>query len=518
MRDVLLAIDVGTTGTKVAVFNQGGTLLGSAYREYPTYYPEEGFAEQSVEDWWIAVCQGSREIFTSGDVKMGNVACISLSAHMMGTIPVNGKGEVLTKRVPIWADARAVTERENVFERIGGYERWYGIAQGGHLPERYPLFKYMWLRDNAPEQYKKVHKFLNTKDAIIQRLTGVFATDYSDASLTGALDESKRAWSLELLDAAGIPPDLLPDLRESTDVVGHLQEEAAKQLGLPAGIPVVLGGGDSACAAAGAGALSRGGSFLVIGSALWAGIVDERPLFDFEGKMNGHWHAVPNLYVSFMVMITGAIAQQWVKETMYGLETIALAGTDISVYQLMIERARQVDPRAEALLYLPYMRGGEAPHNNPDSRGAFIGLDLTKRREHLYHAVLEGSAFNIRTLLERIDRHAESSLKRVRVIGGGAMNDLWMQILADVCSREMETIKLKQEANCLGAAIIGGVGVGLFDSFDKAKALIAPDKLFEPNEALRAHYDRKYRLFQEAYEALVPIYRDLAEMRAHPYR
>jgi len=509
MGDLILAYDIGTTGAKVSLFNFGNKvdLIGSAYKQYETYYPKPNWLEQSPKDWWEAVVVSTNEIIREKNVDRKKIAAISFSGQMMCAIPINKNGELLMDRIPIWADARSTEQVKKIFEIIGGYEEFYRITMQGHNPELYSIFKAMWIKENFSPVYKETEKFIHAKEYIALRMTGKFLTDYSDQGLGGTLDMRKHTWSDEMLRASGIGQDKFPELHNSIDLVGHLTEEAAKLLDLVKGIPVILGAGDGPCAAAGAGAMVPGDAYFYIGSASWGGAINEKPVGDFDTKIIVEPHVAPNLSTSIYVMYTGGIAQQWAVETLFSKPDIK-----IDYYKYLSKLAEKVPPEEDTLIFLPFMRPGGAPYNNLNARGVFVGLGLNHRPEHLYKAVLEGVCFTIKLLLNRFEKMSGNKLPMFNIIGGGTKNPYWMQLLSDITNRQIQTPKLKQEANCLGAAITAAIGVGLINNFSEAKKFIKPEKTYLPNPDDAYYHDKKYDAFLFIYEDLLKSFDRIADL------
>jgi xylulokinase len=507
MKELLLAYDIGTTGAKAVIFKKDASIVGSMYCQYDTYYPKPGWVEQSPEEWWAAVVKATRDLIETTGVDPHAIAGISFSGQMMGQIPIDKNGELLQKRVPIWADGRASAQVEQVFQELGGYEQFYNITLQGHNPQLYALFRVMWYRDNLPEVFKRTYKFLHSKEFVANRMTGQFATDYTDQALSATLDMNKRTWSEAMFTAAGISRDVFPDLKESIDIMGTLTKEAAAVLNLVEGIPVVVGAGDGPCAAAGAGALMPGDAYFYIGSASWGGTIETKPIGDFATKVIVHNHLVPGLYHSQYVMYTGAIAQQWAIETLFGHE--AAKG---DAYKLASDLAEAIPPVEDTVLFLPYMRPGGAPYNNMNARGVFTGIGLNHKREHLFRAVLEGVSMNVRLLLERFERFRGQSLPELNIIGGGSRNPYWMRLLAEISGRRITTTNLKQEANCFAAAQCAGVGVGVYRDFNEVKQMFKVEQAYQPDPAITEFYDRKYAAFLQAYQGMLETYDLIANL------
>jgi len=507
MKELLLAYDLGTTGAKVVIFNKDAKMLGSKYHQYETYYPKINWVEQAPEEWWRAVVECTKELVIQTEINPKDIAAISFSGQMMCAIPINKNGDLLMKRVPIWADARSTDQVKKVFEIIGGYKEFYRITMQGHNPELYSIFKAMWIKENLSSVYKETHKFLHAKEYIALKMTGKFLTDYSDQGLGGTLDMRKHTWSDEMLKASGIGQDKFPELHNSIDLVGHLTKKASKQLNLVEGIPVVLGAGDGPCAATGAGAMIPGDAYFYIGSASWGGAVYEKPVGDFDTKIIVEPHAAPNLSTSIYVLYTGGIAQQWAVNVLFSKPE-----KNVDYYEYLSKLAAKVPREEDTLIFLPFMRPGGAPYNNLNARGVFIGLGLHHRPEHLYKAVLEGVCFSIKLLLDRFEKMSGKKLPSFNIIGGGTKNPYWMQLLSDITKRGIQTPKLKQEANCLGAAIIGAIGVGLINDFTEAKKLIEPEKTYFPNLDHAYYHDKKYEAFLFIYKDLLKSFDLIADL------
>lgn len=510
MSDFILAYDIGTTGAKVSLFkiNNKIELLGSAYKQYETYYPQPNWLEQSPLDWWAAVVESTNQIVKERNIERKNIAAISFSGQMMCAIPIDNRGELLLEKIPIWADARSTHQVKQLFEKIGGYEAFYDITMQGHNPELYPIFKAMWIRDNLNSVYKKTAKFIHSKEFIALKMTGKFFTDYSDQGLGGTLDMKKHTWSDVILNAAGIEQSKFPELHEAIDLVGYLTAEAALELDLIEGIPVIVGAGDGPCAAAGAGAMVPGDAYFYIGSASWGGIINEKPTGDFKTKIIVEPHASPNMSTSIYVSYTGGIAQQWAVETLFSQPE-----KNVDYYKYLSVLAEKVPQEEDTVIFLPYMRPGGAPHNNLNARGAFVGLGLNHRPEHLYKAVLEGLSFSIKLLLDRFEKMSGKKLPQFNIIGGGTKNLYWMQLLSDITQRQIQTPKLKQEANCLGAAFTAAIGVGLIKDFADAKRFIESENLYLPSSKNTYCYEKKYETFLYIYEDLLGSFDLIANLQ-----
>jgi xylulokinase len=505
---MIIAHDLGTSGNKATLYDDQGTLLSSAFFGYSTEYPHVGWAEQDPQDWWKAVCTSTHELLRQGGVGRNEVACLVFSGQMMGCVPIDRNGRPLRNAI-IWADQRSVEQARWIAERISP-EKVYRLT-GHRLSPSYSAAKMLWIRDHQPDVYMSAYKFVNAKDSMVARLTGAFVTDLSDASGMNLYDLERGAWSEAILQAARIDPAQLPELHQSIDVVGELKRDVAEEVGVAAGTPVVIGGGDGSCAAVGAGVVREGSAYNYIGSSSWIGLATKAPIYDPDMRTFNWAHLVPGMFSPTGTMQTAGGSYQWVRDQLCPLEAQSAARLGLSPYELMNLEANQSPIGARGLIFLPYLLGERSPRWNPKARGAFIGLTMTHKRADMIRAVLEGVAMNLRVILEAfLDQGA--IIESVRVIGGGARSKLWNQIMANVYGHLILRPTLLEEATSMGAAIAGGVGVGLFPDFSIAEHLTSIANKTEVDPEAQAVYDRLYRVFEIAYQALVPIYDEIADL------
>ena len=508
MKRFILAHDLGTTGNKATLFDDEGLLVASAFSGYETRHPQPTWAEQNPEDWWLAVIDATRGLLNKSSVAPQDIAVIAFSGQMMGCLPVDAAGNPLRPCI-IWADQRAVAQAARLDELVGA-ERLYRIT-GHRISPTYSASKITWLRDNEPGVFARAHKFLHVKDYIAYRMTGAFVTDRSDASGMNLYYLERGTWSDEILNAIDLDPRLLPEIHNSTDVIGELTRQAAEQLGLSAGTLVVIGGGDGASATVGAGAVMEGPAYNYIGSSSWISFAARRPIYD-PGRRIFNWaHMVPGMFAPCGTMQAAGGSYQWLRRQVCLSEGREAEETGEDVYEIMNRQAEQSIPGAHGLLFLPYLQGERSPHWNPKARGGFVGLQVTHTRADLIRATLEGISMNLRTILQSF-LDANARIDEVILIGGGAKGDLWRQILADVFGRPTLRPRLLEEATSLGAAIAGGVGVGLFPDFSIVKQRIEIVNRHTPDPEAQAVYDRLYPIFLETYNSLVPIFDRLPEV------
>ncbi len=467
--------------------------------------PRVTWAEQNPDDWWQAVCVSTNRLLASARVQPAEVACISFSGQMMGCVAVDRQARPLRNAI-IWADHRAVDGAQAI--AAVGPEAVYRRT-GHRVGPSYSGSKMLWIRMHEPEIFARVHKFLQAKDFIVARLSGRFVTDYSDACGTLLYDLLSKDWSAQILDAIKLDRAFLPELHASTDVVGEVTVQAAAEVGLAAGTPVVIGGGDGVCAATGAGVVREGSAYTYIGSSAWIGIATRKPIFDPAMRTFTFAHLVPDMFTPTGAMQAAGAAYQWLRDTLCTTEKDAAVQLKVSPYELMDAQAEQSPPGANGLLCLPYLMGERSPRWNPAARGAYIGLTIKHTRADMIRAVLEGVTFNLRGVLDAFEQQG-AAIPSMRAIGGGARGRVWRQIMAGVFNRPVERPALLEEATSMGAAIAGGVGVGLFKDFSIAETLTPITDTTMPDAQAAVVYDRLYATFNRAYDALLPVYDDLA--------
>jgi len=505
----ILVHDIGTTGNKTCLFNENCELVSMDYIPYKTYYPRPGYAEQNPHDWWEAICSSTKRVLELAKISKKDIASISFSGTMMGCIPIDKEGNLLRESVPIYADDRASKQAGYIARKIGGDKIIYNLTGTGQAPNSYSISKFLWIKENEPMIYNKTYKFLNTKDYIIGKLTGNFNnTDYSDASDMGLLDINKREWSKKILGVAGIDEELLPEIQESTKVIGVITQKAAEEIGLLPGTPVVMGGGDVLCTATGAGVIKEGIGFIYLGSGNWFGTYAEKTKLDLKTRIVNMCHLIPNKYLLMNIMINGGICYQWIRDNIFDFEKDLAKRIDIDPFRILDLKAESVKQNSNNLIFLPYMRGMWAGTYNPYARGAFIGLSLEHGKSHIARAVLEGVAFSIRQLIE-IAENQGIQVNDIRIVGGGAKSRLWRQIIADVCGKTISYPLLTQEAGSLGAVIAAGVGIGLYKDFSVANDLVKIKDRIYPQEKNHKIYNEIYPVFKESYQLLIPVFKKL---------
>lgn len=499
----ILAHDLGTSGNKATLFDGAGNLVASTFAGYRTVYPLPNHAEQNADDWWRAVGASTRELIARSATDPAEIAAVGFSAMMAACLPVDESGAALAPCI-IWQDQRAEAENQYMIDRCG-FKRIYHItgqrpSAGNSAP------KFLWLREHRPNVWKQTYKLLMPKDYVVQKLTGVFASDPSDASHTMLFDLAKGDWSGDLLAEIGIDRAVLPDLYPSPTVVGEVTPEAAAFTGLAVGTPVVIGAGDGGAAGIGAGVVDPGAAYCVIGTSAWASVATDAPLYDAHERTMTFCHAHPERFIPTGSMQAAGGARAWV----WG----QLGGDEVD-----LDAAASASPAgSNGIVFLPYLMGERSPWWNPQARGAFVGLSMAHSRGDMARAVLEGVAMGLRQIVYALRETCASvpggaNIDSIRLIGGGGKSSLWQQIVADVLDMPVHLLELQGEATSWGAAVIAGVAVGQWD-WSLAAERGNVRRVIEPNIANALRYAELADVYTETYRALTPTYDRLARFAA----
>jgi xylulokinase len=489
---VIIAHDLGTTGDKASLHTDSGAIVDSITEPYDTDFRAGGVAEQDPDAWWAAVCAATRRLLDRTGTAPGKIAAVGFSGQMMGAVLLDA-GYRPVRPALIWADHRSREQADRLNAALGE-EAAYRLL-GHRVHPTYSLTKIMWVRQHEPEVFARVAHVCLAKDFVVHRLTGRLLTDRSDASSTNAYDQRDGAWSAEVLAAAEIDPALFPEIVPATTLAGPLLPGAAAEVGLPAGVPIVLGGGDGPLAALGAAIIDPAdGAYAYLGSSSWVSVSAERPLHDPGMRTMTFDHVVPGRFVPTATMQAGGASLDWITEVLR-----PDGGRDR--FTELLKEAEDVD--TEGLYFLPHLLGERSPHWNAAAAGGFLGLARHHGRAQLTRAVLEGVAFNLATCVAAF-REAGHPIDRVDAIGGGAASELWLRILADVWGTTIRRRSIVEEANSLGAAVTAAVGVGLVDDFTVARGLSEVTAEFTPDPVRHNAYRRRHELFTDAYQRLEP--------------
>lgn len=503
---IVIGLDVGTSGTKAIAMDETGRLMASALVEYPLHSPRPGWAEQDPADWRAAALSALSQL--AARVNPADVKGIGLTGQMHGSVFLDAENNVLRNAL-LWCDQRTAAQCDAITEKVGAARLIEMVSNPALTGFTAP--KILWLRDNEPQLFEKVRRVLLPKDYIRWVLTGEYATDVADASGTLLFDVKNRCWHRELLSLLDIDPALLPASFEGPEVTGTLTAEAAAQTGLPAGIPVVAGGGDQAANGVGCGIVRRGVVSASLGTSGVLFAFADTVSTDPEGRVHTFCHSVPGCWHTMGVVLSAAGSLQWFRNQLWTNEWVRAKAEGREVYEEITTAAGTAPAGSEGLLFLPYLTGERTPHKDPFARAAFIGLSLRHTRAHMARAVLEGVAYAMNDSTE-IMRGMGVAVDEVRCSGGGARSALWRQIMADVNAAPMVTINV-DEGPAYGAAILASVAAGMHARVDAAcDAVIREVDRVSPDPAASAGYGRWFREYQAAYRALAPGFRRAADI------
>lgn len=500
----ILAHDLGTSGDKATLFDTDGRLINSVTYGYAANFFNANWAEQDADDWWRAVCVTTKSLIENAKIDVKDIAVISFSGQMMGCLCVDKNGRPLRRSI-IWADQRAEAQAKKLED---GISQWDFYRLVGHRnTASYGIQKLMWIKENEPEIYENTYKALNAKDYILFQLTGNFYTEYSDADSWGCFDINNLCWSERILSCAGISTEKLPECKPSTYIGGRVTAEAASLTGLWEGTPVVLGGGDGVTANVGTGSVKAGKTYCCMGTSAWITTTTEKPIFDEQMRIVNWPHIVPGCYAPNGTMQTAGGSINWMKEQICRIEQYDAKVNGKSPFDYINEEIMKSPAGANGIIFLPYLLGERAPRWDSDAKGAFIGLKAENTRNDLLRSVLEGVAMNLAVCLDVLKTRVR--IDEIMVIGGGARGGVLRQIMADIFDTKIIVPSVLEEAGSMGAAITGGVGVGLYQDFEVADRFIQINAIHEPNKENSERYRELRELFDELYYALKPLYKKM---------
>jgi len=522
----LIAYDIGTTGCKTCLCEVTDTIkvLVGKSKEYPLYVMPDGGAEQDGDDWWNAMCETTHEIFECTDIKPDQIEGISFCSQQQGVVLVDKDG-IPVHRPLSYMDQRA---KEEIKKGIS-----YGVQVAGAnifklIPSliitgavtssvKDPVWKYKWIEAHEPENFKRAYRWLDVKDYLASRCTGVYAMTKDSAFATLIYDSRKghESWSKKMNKMFDIREDLLPPIIKSTDKVGDLTEQAARELGLCKGTPVFGGGGDSSLIGVGAGAVEVGDTHLYSGTSGWVITVTDKQMVDVNYMIAATVGAQEGKYNYFAEMETAGKCLSWVKDHL-ALDEIGiyLEKKDVteaeemysSLYDYLSAAVKDVPPGSGGVIFAPWLHGNRCPFEDPNSTAMFFGINLDTGKTELIHAVLEGVAYHLAWMLECQEKKVNVK-DTIRYVGGGAQSDVWCQIIADVTGKNIEVVESPQNVGAMGAAAVTAVGLGLIPNLEKVKDYVVVEKTFKPDALRHEAYKPYYEKFKKIYFANKKLYK-----------
>lgn len=488
-----IGIDLGTSAVKLLLMQEDGTVKNIVSKEYPIYFPNPGWSEQNPCDWWKMTIEGIKEL-TDGFDK-DSIKGISFGGQMHGLVILDKDDNVIRPAI-LWNDGRTEKETDYLNNVIGKdklSEYTGNIAFAGFTAP-----KILWLKENEPENFAKISKIMLPKDYIAYKMTGVHATDYSDASGMLLLDVKNKCWSKEMLDICGISSDVMPQIFESYEKIGTLTSEVSSLLGINKDCIVAAGAADNAAAAVGTGTTGDGKCNLSLGTSGTLFISSDEFMVDDNNALHSFVHANGRFHLMGCMLSAASCNNWWMKDI--------LKTTDFPKEQ---EPLIQKDCRNELgnnnVFFLPYLMGERSPHNDASARGAFIGMSMDTKREDMLQAVFEGVAYGVRDSME-VARKLGINVTNATICGGGAKSTLWRKIVANVLNINVNTVMV-EEGPAYGGAILASVAAGEYNSVEEATSKIIKIKeQVSPDEILVERYNKGYEKFKKYYPALKGLF------------
>lgn len=525
----VIAYDIGTTGVKSCLFEIENEikLISAAMEGYKLYIMPDGGAEQDPEEWWQAICSTTKTIFQNCDVDPEQIEGISFCSQMQGLVLVDRDGKPV-HRAFSYMDQRAKKQIKdgmangvqvagaNVFKLVPSLI----ITGAVSASVKDPVWKYNWVKENEPENFKRVYKWLDVKEYIICRMTDrfVMTPDSAFGTLLYDIRKGKEGWSKTVCKLLGVNPDHLPEIIKCTDKAGGLTAKAAAELGLKEGTAVFGGGGDASLIGVGAGSVELGETHIYNGTSGWVSTVVDKSVVDASAMIAAIIGAQKDSFNYFAELETAGKCLEWVKDHL-ALDEIGIflekkhvaecpETVYTSLYDYLSKVVNEIPAGSQGVIFTPWLHGNRCPFEDPNSRGMFFNISLDVGKTELIRSVIEGVCYHMRWFLETQDKKIHTS-NVVRFVGGGALSDVTCQILADITDRTVETVDSPQNVGAVGAAVIMAVGLGVLDDVSHAKRLIPAKKTFIPNPKNKEVYDRNYAVYKtlyknnkEAFEAL----------------
>lgn len=495
----LMGLDIGTSGCKAVLFDDGGTLLAKASREYAVDFPQPNWAEQNIEQVWTLAQAAMREAIVTA--RIDQVAALGLSVHGEAITPVDKQGRALRPTI-LGMDTRTVEQNAWLREHFGAEPLFDRTGMPIHTVNTLP--KLLWLRQHEPDIWRQADRFLLVEDFLINKLTGHAAISHCLASRTQLYDLRQSAWSVEILEMLGLDPSRLADPHPSGTVIGEMRDALARDLGLIKAPLVVTGGHDQACGALGAGLTRSGLASVSTGTAEVVEVALPSPVINhtlYEGNISVYAHVVPGLYLAMTLNHSGGLSLRWFRDGFCESQVHQSAQAGADAYDLMLAGS-SADPTH--ILVLPHFAGSGTPTFDTASKAAILGLTFATTRADLAKAILEGLTYELRLNLDLLQAGG-ISIERLRAIGGGAKSKLWLQLKADITGLPVAVPRIT-EAAAFGAALLAGVGAGLYANVSAAaEQFLQLTDEYLPDPRRQKWYDELYQLYRQVYPAVAPI-------------
>ncbi|SHH56889.1 xylulokinase [Clostridium grantii] len=501
MSKLLLGIDIGTSACKVAIFDLKGRVVAQDTKPYKVYYPAPDYVEQDAMEWWEAVCSATKEALSKGNINAEDIAGIGVDGQSWACIPVDKQGNLLHNAM-IWMDRRATEQSQKTLAKIG-FDRIFEVS-GNSFDATYTTPKILWLKENKPDIYKETYKFLQCNSYIAFKLTGEMTQEVSQGYGLHMFDMKTGKYDENLCNELEIDIDKLPDIFPCHQVIGEVSEDAAKATGLMVGTPVVAGGLDAACGTLGSGVIEFGQTQEQGGQAGGMSICLEEPLG--HPKLILGYHVIPDAWLLQGGTVGGG-SLKWFRQELGAYEVEMEKSTGVNAFDALVNEASKVEKGSEGVIFLPYMAGERSPIWDKNAKGVFFGLGYDKTKGHMVRSVLEGTAYSLQHNLKTAEE-VDVKVDELIAMGGAANSKLWTQIKADVTGKVIK-VPTSDTATTLGAAILAGVGTGVYKDFKEAvEKTIKITRVHEPNMKAHEVYKKYYNTYLKIYENLKETFKN----------
>ena len=496
--EYLLGIDFGGSASKATLIDREGRIICTASQEYPMYYPKDGFCEQAAEDCFDACVHNIRQILALSGISAGDIAALAVDSATHMAVLLDEEDRVI-RRVIHWSDSRSTEESAFLRENYLDFLREKCYNQPSPL---WTLPQLMWLKKHEPESIAKTHRLLFMKDYIRHRLTGDYYTDSIEAMGALMLDETTGRWSEELCALTGIPVSAMPEVKDPSFVVGGPTAEACALTGLASTTKIIVGTTDTALEVYASGSIRPGQATVKLATAGRICPVTDHGIC--HQMLVNYRHVVPGMWYPGTANKTSAASYRWYRDVLCTGEMEEAKRQGVSAYSLMTAAAAQTPPGAEGLMFHPYLQGESTPYMDNNLRASFTGISGIHTKGHFSRAVMEGVCFSLKDSLEFL-RTLDAAPETANIIGGGGSTPVWAQMTADILN--LPLTKAKHDDSSLGSAMLAGVAVGIFTSFDDSVAkCVLPERIYLPDPERAEFYQGYFERYRAIHDALAPVY------------
>lgn len=525
----VIAYDVGTTGVKTCLFSIDNqlTLIGGSYGTYGLYILENGGAEQDADEWWKVLCETTKNLLLKTGITAEQILGISFCSQMQGLVLVDKEGNALRRPMSYMDQRSELVMKKNSGKgiKIAGLSiprllKCLKVTTAAPTSVKDPVWKYLWVKENEPEIYSKIYKWLDVKEYFICRATSQFIMTKDSAYATFLYDtrKGKYCWNKSLCKIFGVNYEHLPKVIDCAEKAGELTDKAAEELGLLKGIPVFGGGGDATLIGVGAGCTKVGETHIYSGTSGWVSTLTDKQVVDVVSMIAATVGITDNRFNYFAEMETAGKCFEWVKEHL-ALDEIGiyLQKTHVaeskeseyrSLYDYLSDTISKVPAGSNGVIFTPWLHGNRCPFEDANASGMFFNIKLETGKTEMIRAVLEGICFHLRWMLECQNKKIKTS-SVIRFVGGGALSEVTCQMLADILQREIVTVENCQDIGAVGAAILVGLGLGIIPSAEEASSFVKIKKAVKPNPENKAVYDKNYFVFRKLYGSNKKLFKSI---------